>query len=329
MKSKLLLFFGLASLTAQAQSPITSFTPNAASEFNLFTPGNALNQAPQGDNAAWSFTGLVALGTASYETPAPTAGEISNYPSTTGKLRHVEVVEGVSIVTDIFYKAPGNNVSITGVESDGFTINYNSNNANIGIYPLAYGYNATDAVAGNYVYDTYSGTFSGNITTTVDAYGTISTNINPTPTAVTRMKTTQNLSMNYGIFPNVGTFNQTIWDYFTAGSSDPLVRVTTTSITIPLLSINDVSTIVELLDTELQTKSWASDRVTMSPNPVKDVLTVKAAQPVQSVQLTDLTGKVVLTARTGEVNVSALPNGVYLATVVTDAGTQTQKIIKQ
>ncbi len=329
MKTKLLVLFSFIGISALAQSPIVSFTPNLGSNFDLYTTDDPLNQAPQGANVSWSFTGLTPIGSANYFTPAPTPTELTTYPTTTGKLRHVEMYD-VSVVTDIFYKSIANDVSITGVSSDGFLINYNTNNAHIGTYPLEYGYNNTDPVSGNYVYDTYAGTFSGNITTTVDAYGTLASNVNPDPVAVTRMKTTQTLSMNYGIFTNVGTFNQTIWDYYTTGSNDPAARVTTTAISIPLLSVNENSTVVELLFQPLKTQSWQAEMVQVAPNPVADLLNIYAnGQKIQSVQLSDMTGKIVLDSTAETIDMSALQKGVYFATITTNSGSSVKKVIKK
>lgn len=334
MKTKLLFLFSLVTFSGFSQSPIVSFTPNTGSPFALYTADDPLDQSPEGANAVWNLTGFSPLGTSGYSTSAPTAGEVTTFPGSTGRLRHAETVDSQLTVTDIFFKSIANDVSITGFSTDGLVINYGTNNAHIGTYPLEYGFDNSDAVAGNYVYDTYSGTFSGTITTSVDAYGTLSTNINtPNPQTVTRMKTTQNLSMNYGPFTNVGTFTQTIWDYFTAGSADPALRVTTTSISIPLLSVNENTTLAEMFVAPLATQSWQAGKIAIAPNPVENVLNIQTTnnQKIKSVSIADATGKIVLTdnSQNQSIEVSQLQQGVYFATVVTDAGTSTKKIMKK
>lgn len=334
MKTKLLSIISFIGFTGFAQSPVISFTPNAGSPFALYTVENAINQSPEGANAVWNFTGFAALGTSNYSNSVPTSGEISTFPGSTGRLRHVENVDAETTVTDIFFKSVANDVSITGFSADGLVINYGSNNAHIGTYPLEYGYNNTDQVSGNYDYDTYSGTFSGTITTSVDAYGTLSTNINaPNPQAVTRMKTTQNLSMNYGPFNNVGTFTQTIWDYFTAGSADPALRVTTTSISIPLLSINENTTLAEMLATPLATSAWQAQVSLVAPNPVENIMNIRTAnqEKIKLVVVADVTGKIVLNENSGNtgIDISQLQKGVYVVTIETETGISTKKIVKK
>lgn len=335
MKTKLLFLFSLVSFSGFSQSPIVSFTPNPDSVFSLLTSDIPLDHAAQGANAVWAFNGLTEIGMSSYGIGVPTAEELTTFPTSTQKLIHFETIDAMPSQTDIFFKSPGNDVSITGISAEGLLITYNTNNAHIGTYPLEYGYDNTDAVSGNYVYGEYDGTFSGNITTTVDAYGTYTTDI-PSfagPFSVTRMKTQQTLSMNYSIFTNVGTFTQTIWDYFETGAIDPRLRVTTTTINIPLLSINETTTGVEMyVATLLGTKSWQPQSIQVAPNPVENVLNIQTEnQKIKSVTVADVTGKIVLTdnSQSQSIEVSQLQKGVYFATIVTETGTSTKKIIKK
>lgn len=334
MKTKLLFLFSLVPFSGFAQSPIVSFTPNPDSSFMLLTTDTPPDQTAEGANATWSFTGLTEFGSSSYGLEVPTSEELLTFPGSTQKLVHFEQTD-VPSQTDIYFKAPGNDVSITGISAEGLLIAYNTNNAHIGAYPLEYGYNNTDAVAGNYVYGDYDGTFSGNITTSVDAYGTFTTDLFPFegPFAATRMKTQQTLSMNYSIFTNVGTFTQTIWDYFPEGSNDPTLRVTTTSVNIPLLSINETTTGLEMFLPTLATKSWNQQSVQVAPNPVENVMAIQTAnhQKIKSVTIADATGKIVLDdhSQSQSIELGHLQQGVYFATIVTDAGISTKKIVKK
>ena len=75
------------------------------------------------------------------------------------------------------------------------------------------------------------------------------------------------------------------------------------------------------------------DAVKVYPNPVIDVLNIDAADKVKSVQVFDLTGKVVsshtLNAVKNQINLNKLTPGVYVVTIVTEKGTQSVKIIKK
>lgn len=66
------------------------------------------------------------------------------------------------------------------------------------------------------------------------------------------------------------------------------------------------------------------------PNPVTDILTIKTQEKILNVAVYDASGKVVNTQlNNGQINVSALPNGVYILKAVTDKGVYQQKLIKK
>ncbi|MDR0833637.1 MAG: T9SS type A sorting domain-containing protein, partial [Candidatus Symbiothrix sp.] len=63
----------------------------------------------------------------------------------------------------------------------------------------------------------------------------------------------------------------------------------------------------------------------VSPNPATDYITINGIQTGETIYLINLSGKTVLTANTATINVSNLPNGVYLVRV----GSQTLKFVKK
>lgn len=73
--------------------------------------------------------------------------------------------------------------------------------------------------------------------------------------------------------------------------------------------------------------------VKVYPNPVVDIVNIEAADKVKSVQVYDLTGKVVasqtLNAVKNQVNLSKLTPGVYVVNIQTEKGTQSVKIVKK
>ena len=74
-------------------------------------------------------------------------------------------------------------------------------------------------------------------------------------------------------------------------------------------------------------------QVKVYPNPVVDVLNIEADSKVSSVQVFDLTGKVVsshaLNAVKNQVNLSKLTPGVYVVNIQTEKGIQSVKIVKK
>ena len=65
------------------------------------------------------------------------------------------------------------------------------------------------------------------------------------------------------------------------------------------------------------------------PNPVSNVLHLSDGPDIRRVEVLDLSGRVQSTSTSREVNVSALPAGLYLLRVVTVEGITTKKFIKQ
>ena len=68
--------------------------------------------------------------------------------------------------------------------------------------------------------------------------------------------------------------------------------------------------------------------VTIFPNPVSSMLRVEG-EGIQQVEIIDVNGRMVMTAKAGNINVSNLADGVYMVRVVTENGVSTQKIVKK
>lgn len=66
------------------------------------------------------------------------------------------------------------------------------------------------------------------------------------------------------------------------------------------------------------------------PNPVTDILTIKTQEKILNVSVYDASGRVVnAQLNNGQINVSMLPNGVYILKAVTDKAVYQQKLIKK
>lgn len=85
--------------------------------------------------------------------------------------------------------------------------------------------------------------------------------------------------------------------------------------------------------TALAVSDVSKTQVKVYPNPVVDILNVEAASKVSTVQVFDLTGKVVsshaLSAVKNQVDLSKLAPGVYVVNIQTENGTQSVKIVKK
>ena len=72
-----------------------------------------------------------------------------------------------------------------------------------------------------------------------------------------------------------------------------------------------------------------SVKVTVAPNPAKEVVTFNVDALDFNISIIDLSGKIVATSTTSEMNISNLNNGLYTYMVKTSNGVATGKLIKQ
>jgi len=343
MNTKLLISLLFIASISLAQNPITSFYGVNNSVFSLLASSGTLDHSPIGANQTWSFTQLSNSGTSLRNNNAPTSTETTTYPGTTTVILSTNT-QGTNVTTgSLFTKNQNGTVSITGLASPGLAVNFVTNNATLGIFPMFYGFSNSDPVAGTYIYTTYSGTFTGTLLTTVDAYGTLTLNdandgTGPYSGTVTRLKTVLNLSLNYQLFSNVGTVTQTTYSYYdgnATGSNNPIFRSITTTAVVPLLSINQTETSLEKFKTVLLSiKNPISESVWIK-NPVQNNIEINSSNTISNatISITDMLGKTIYTIKnltineTFEVPVS-LTKGVYLITIENESGNVTKKIIK-
>lgn len=332
MKTKLLgLFLSFGSL-CWAQSPIESFYPTDNSTYKMLQSAAGIDQTNTGANTSWNFTDLAQMGSSVDVNQNPTANQSSTYPNTTKVTKNTSTVGLIISDSYMFSKELNGEVSITGLTNPTITMNFSTNNATVGTFPMNFGDSNTDNLAGNYVYGTYNGTLSGSINTIVDAYGTLNLTIDGVASAhtVTRLKSVQNISLNYSIFPNVGTIVQTIYTYYEAGTASPVFRSTQTVVNVPLQGIVDeTTTVLEKFDGVLGQSTFETKHHLAYPNPMQDLLSLNH-DAIDQISLTDMRGRTVLSLQkpAQTIDVSSLEKGLYLLEIQTATGTQTQKMIK-
>lgn len=335
MKAKLFALLVCLPLASLAQNPITSFYPQDNSLYKIVQSAAGIDQTTSGANVSWNFTDFIEIGSSSDLNLNPTTNEVSTYPNTDKVTKNTSTLN--SIVSDSYMYSKNNNnqISITGLVNPSITLNFSTNNAIVGTFPMNYGYTNSDSMAGTYVYGTYNGTFSGTINTIVDAYGTLNMTINGVQSnyTVTRLKSTQSLSLNYSIFPNVGTIVQTVYTYYEAGNSSPIFRSTETVVNVPLQGIVDeTTTVMEKFDGVLSNSAFDSNQSIAYPNPMRDLLYLSdySDSSIAKISLTDMRGRIVLSLLkpSQTIDVSGLESGLYLLEVQTDKGIQTQKVLK-
>ena len=335
MKTKLLLLISLYSGICFSQTPIASFNSAPMTNFTVVNSTPAIDQSSDGANVTWSFSNLTAAGTNVDTYAAPTAAEITTYPGTT------EVLSTTSqsmtpTVNNTFFKEDMTGTTITGISQGDIILNYATQNAFIGLFPLSYGYSTLNApVSGTFSYNGTNGTFVGTISITVDAYGSLSLNDSGTGTYngnVTRLKLEQSLSFSIPpIFNNIGTLTQTSYFYYDNTSNALVFRSNNVNLVSGFLGINETTEIFErnTPNTLSTVNNTLADGFQLFPNPATDFITITTnnSETIETVSVFNVTGQEVLKTNKelSSLSIKDLPNGFYLLTIKTESGKFTTK----
>jgi hypothetical protein len=333
MNIKLSLLFYVITLLGYSQTPIPNYESAPLSNYAIINNGIVIDQSPSGANVVWDFLNLAStIGNTTTDTYAsPSPGETNTYPGTTSVITTTDNASGQN---KYFTKNSSMTISITGATRPDLILNYSSDNALLGTFPMSYETSTTDAVAGNFSFTTYNGTFTGTIDTQVDAYGTL--NIPDLGNgvyngSVTRLKSVQNLNLSLGFIS--GTAVLTFYNYYDASNGNLVFRTNTVVMGSP---INDTSTVMEsLLSVTLgvNNSELSGNQLKIYPNPVTDVLNISTNSSIvmRSVKIRDISGREVIKVEGNNtsLSVSHLQSGLYIATITTQKGTAIKKFIKK
>lgn len=341
MKTKLPLLLIFFSYLSNAQKPIDSYFGSDQAIYQIVNSSIPIDQTNSGANAVWNFDSFTKIGESDDNITTPTLAELTTYPNTTKKVTINSLLSTNSTIStsEIFSTTSANVLSITGMKNTDLELNYIKNNASFGVFPMNFGYSNTDTSAGTYIYGMYLGTFTGTVTSSFDAFGTLTMNNTGSGSfndGVSRLKTVQNISLNYGILTNIGTVTQTTYNYYNTtnnGSNSLILRNITTSISVPSLGINQTTTQIERFSTMklgINDMELQANQIQIIPNPIEDVLKIKTNLKIEAVRISDINGRVVLNSDSQNyLDVSHLEKGVYFATIATDSGIITKKILKK
>ncbi|MFL0354695.1 T9SS type A sorting domain-containing protein [Xanthomarina sp. GH4-25] len=329
MKTKLPFIFLLLPALFFAQAPINDFFGIPMSSYAIVESTPEIDQSASGGGLTWNFTNLTSTGTNLDIYTAPTAGELATYPGTTEVL-------SISADNKIYSKDISDVLSLTGIAAPDVDLNYINDNAYIGTFPLNFGYSNTDTVGGTFSSAFASGTFTGTVNATVDAYGTLNMNDVGEGTYsgnITRLKVVQNLTLSISSpFPINAPATQTSYYYYDNSNNNLVFRSNT--IEVALAGINE--TVLEsFLTNPLSTPNnvLVTNAFTVVPNPVGDVLNMQFNQneTIHSITLMDISGRQVLSVNDNitSISVSHLQIGMYLAKITTDKGVYTKKFLKK
>ena len=327
MKLKLLLLLLSASL-GFSQTAITKFESAAQSEYAVVT--STLNQSATGAGLTWNFNVAYDNDDTSDVLSSPTSAELSSYPNATNVIKTSNASN--EVVSAVYMNKSGTSAEFVGVESSGIKLNY-INPGVLGDFPLSFMDSNSNAISGTFDYNgSINGSFSGTITSKVDAYGTLNVDVSGLVGedfngSVTRLKVVQDIELSAFVTADM---IQTSYYYY-ASNGDLVFRTSDIQIT---GVINDTSSFIETLkSSSLGIEDQKQKQLSFStfPNPVNNELNFKIDAEIESISIVDISGRVVLKVETDQPNlsVSQLNSGLYIANISTDKGLFSRKFVKK
>lgn len=177
-------------------------------------------------------------------------------------------------------------------------------------WPISYGYNLVDNMAGTANFSV-TAQFSGSVNSTADGMGTLKLPLGNNFTNVLRIKSVQTLTFTVFSFP-IANIKQVIYQYYRAGDKFPLLTINATS------TGSSTSTSAQgnaaYLPIGIKENSIKQINFNVLPNPANTEVSVqlennKTANSLTLINAIGQTLKTINNANT--MNVSEIPNGVY------------------
>ena len=307
---KINLLLVIFSIAVSAQTTVTKAfnDPLAGETVNNVNVNGTVDNSSTGNNVTFANSSLT-QGSASVSTySAATASDIATFPGTTIKM--------TGNGSTVYYKQTASKLEITGVVTPDVTLNFSTNNGTFISYPAAFGYSESDTAAGTFSATAGSGNFSGPITITADAYGTLLIGAK-TYANVLRIKSVQNFNLTVFGFP-VGSIVNTTYAYYGSANKFPLLNTTNAVVTIqgtPQTSNIAQALNVTFLSTSDVTKK---DAFKVYPNPAQDFIEFRGdTSKYAKANIYSADGKLIKTAdiKSGKVQISELPPSTYFIEV--------------
>ncbi len=292
-----------------------------------------------GPNTLWDFSSLTTntgVATSNYTAVAGTPSA-SGYPTAT----FVEF-DGNSGYT--YYRATSTatpQLELLGIYQPSLSINLNTNPAIIAVWPIAYGYNKTDALGGTVTTATtgVGGNATGNIKTMASGTGTVLLPGGLTFTNVLQVTATQtiNIALMAGPIP-VGTASvlSTSYQYYHSTQKFPILTVNYQNIS---GSFSGSSASIRINNNVIAGIKEAQSKFDFSvyPNPANDQLNValtnQKAENV-SVKILNNLGQMVKTIELGnstsinkQIDLTDLSSGIYIVKTSIGSSSSSKKLI--
>jgi len=332
-----LLFFVLA-FTNQSQTITQSFNEPVIGDIDrstrldtsLYTTGLPTNVT--GNNCSWDFTkftGVFPMVVDSFISPS-SVPNASAHPNATYAQNRDKIYT--------FYKSSTSpsQTELLGGYTTSLTLTF-TNTAIIASYPLNYGYNLTDPVSGTFLYNATNGVCNGSITIAADGLGTVNLPNGVSIPNVLRLKSVETLALLtffQGVPVPVGSFNQTIYNYYMPGKKFPIVNIGyttyqllagTPTITALVYGSQNYFSVVGQEENTMEKRN-----LQVYPNPFHSELNLSSVIEESEFSFYNLNGQLILkTDNTSGTELEKLQAGIYFLEIKNSQGIHRQKVIKE
>ncbi len=296
-----------------------------------------------GPNTLWDFSSLAtntAVATSNYTTVASTPNG-SSYPNAT-------FAEDLGNGGYNYWKStstPTTQLELLGIIQPSISFNLNQNPAIAIIWPVAFGYNKTDAFTGTVSVQTPTANLTGNATgnnhTIGSGTGTVILPGGLTFTNVLQVTASQtiNATLNLGPFPvGTATIISTNYQYYHSTEKFPIITINYQDISGSFSGSSAIIRINNNVIAGIRESALNSD-FSLYPNPATDklnvVLTNKKAENV-SVKIFNNLGQLVKTVAVGnatdinnQIDLAGLNSGIYVVKTTVGNASSSKKLIIQ
>ncbi len=298
-------------LTKALYEPVAGDQKNTVSlDTSFYTSGLPSNIT--GTNVIWDFSNLAVNSTVGVISSdfIPAASATVTPPS------------GATLAEDqggsyTFYKSvstPTTEFQLQSVKFGTIALTF-TNTALIARWPVSYGYNVTDIMAGSAQQGTFNAQFTGSVNTVADGMGTLLLPQGNTFTNVLRLKSVQTLTVTYFSFP-IANVKQTVFQYFKAGDKFPLLTVNASATTFSS-STQEATTAngnAAYLPIGIKENQLNNVNFHVLPNPANTSVSVELEKNMIANSLTLINAigqKVKQISNSNTLNVADVPNGIY------------------
>lgn len=291
-----------------------------------------------GPNTLWDFSALTTntgVSTSNYTTVAGST-DAANYPNAT--FAEFDGNAGYTYWRATTTATP--QLELLGIYQPSLSINLNQNPAIVAVWPIAYGYNKTDALSGTVSTPTIGGNATGNIKTLASGTGTVLLPGGLTYTNVLQVTATQtiNISLMAGPIPVASaTVLSTNYQYYHGTQKFPILTVNYQNITGAFSGASASIRINNNVIAGIKETGLKYD-FSVYPNPANDKLNIslinQKAENV-SVKLLNNLGQLVKVIELGnsttinhQIDLKGLSSGIYIIKTHVGSASSSKKLIK-